>query len=312
LAVDIASRLRAVLDVDRPIGRQVAAARHHGMRKCSLADLRHRADLVVIWRANPLLTHPRYFERYIGPDSIAVAIGERSFTSEAVQHFLELPPLRALDFLRLTLATFRNVPSSDTLATAAGFDPSELRDFVARIRSCRFGVMLFDNYICDAEEIDALFALVAELNRATHWAALNLDSRGNATGALNVIAGRTGHPPPVSFLNGSPRHRPHFTAPMMLERGEVDALFLISADHDTSSTLAIKTVPRIVIGHDHLAILESADVAVVTATPGVDAGGTFHRADDVPLRLVKPLSSPRPSDEEVLAQLLEKLNSFPE
>jgi formylmethanofuran dehydrogenase subunit B len=300
-----------VLDVDRPVSRQVNAARRHGMRNCSLADLRHRADLIIIWRANPLLTHPRYFERYIGPDSIAMAIGERSFTSEAVQHFLEVPPDRALDFLRLTLATLRNVPSSGALATGAGFDAGELRNFVDRIRSCRFGVVLFDDQLCDTQEVDALFTLVAELNRATHWAALNLGARGNATGAINIIASRTGQMPPVSFLGGSPRHQADLTMSRMLERGEVDALLLISPHHDGSPPLPVQNIPAVVIGHDHRAVPESTQVAIVTATPGLDAGGTFHRADDVPLRLQKARSSARPSDEEVLDQLLQRLSSSP-
>jgi formylmethanofuran dehydrogenase subunit B len=309
LAVDISSRLRAVLDVDRPMGRQVTAARRHGMRKCSFADLRHRADLIVIWRANPLLTHPRYFERYIGTSCIVMAVGERSFTSEAVQHFLELPSARALDFLRLTLATLRNVPTSVALATAAGVDQGGLRALVDRMRSCRFGAMLFDDQNCDAEEADGIFELIAELNRTTHWAALDLGPRGNPTGALNVIASRTGHPPPVSFLDDTPRHQADFTAPLMLERGEVDALFLIALDRDTSPALPTKNIPTIAIGHDPRAIPGSAAVAIVTATPGLDADGTFHRADDVPLRLIAKRNSTRPSDEQVLDQLLERLNA---
>jgi formylmethanofuran dehydrogenase subunit B len=311
LAVDVASRLRAVLDVDRPIARQVAAGRHHGMRKCSLAGLRHRADLIVIWRANPLLTHPRYFERYIGADSIAIAVGERNHTSEAAQHFLEVPKERAVALVRLVLAALRDVPASDAMATAAGFNPSELRDLAIRMRSCRFGVWLFDDQICDAEEVDAIFALMAQLNRTTHWAALNLGSRGNATGALNMIASRIGHPPPITFLNGTARHESDFAGPLMLERGEIDALLLVSPDCNTLPALRMTDVPTILIRHDHSAIPESADVTIVTATPGLDAGGTFHRADDVPLRLVTVRSAARPSDEEVLEQFLKRLNPLP-
>jgi formylmethanofuran dehydrogenase subunit B len=265
-----------------------------------------------MWRANPLSTHPRYFDRYIGPDCIALAIGERSFTSEAVQHFLELPPERALDFLRLALAALRNVPSSAALATAAGFDLGELQSLIHRMRSCRFGVMLFDNHICDGQEVDALFALVAQLNRATHWGALGLGSSGNPAGAINVLASRTGHPPPVSFLDGTRRHQADCTAARMLERGEVDAFFLISPHHHTSATLSVQNIPTVVIAHHHEAMLESADVTIVTATPGLDAGGTFHRADDVPLRLVKTRNSTRPSDEGVLHQILERLTGVGE
>jgi formylmethanofuran dehydrogenase subunit B len=310
LALDIALKLRAVLDIDRPVGRQIAAARRRGMRKCSLADLRHRADLIMIWQANPLLTHPRYFERYIGRDRIVMAVGERSFTSEAVQHFLKVPPVRALDFLRLTLAALRHVPSSDSLVAAAGFDPGELRALVDRMRSCRFGVMLFDAQLIDAEELDAIFALVTELDRATHWASLSLGCGGNATGALNVISSRTGQPPPLSFVDGTPHHQADLSGPLMLERGEVDALLLISPHRDTLTALPIKNLPTVIVHHDDGTMFESADVAIVAATPGLDAPGTFHRADDVPLRLGKVRNSTRPSDEEVLGMFLERLSAF--
>jgi formylmethanofuran dehydrogenase subunit B len=165
--------------------------------------------------------------------------------------------------------------------------------------------------LCDAQEVDALFALVAELNRATHCAALNLGARGNPTGALNIIASRTGQIPPVSFLDGSPRHQADLTMSPMLERGEVDALLLISPHHDAAAPLSVQNIPTIVIGHDHRAVPESIQVAIATATPGLDAGGTFHRADDVPLRLQKTRSSARPSDEEVLEQLLQRLSFSP-
>jgi formylmethanofuran dehydrogenase subunit B len=50
-----------------------------------------------------------------------------------------------------------------------------------------------------------------------------------------------------------------------------------------------------------------AAVFLPTACYGVDAAGTAYRMDGVPIRLRPVISSARPTDEEILDQLIEKV-----
>src|SRR6478609_11412149 len=42
----------------------VLAIQDVGQSTCTLGEVRNRADLVVFWGADPLVTHPRHLERY--------------------------------------------------------------------------------------------------------------------------------------------------------------------------------------------------------------------------------------------------------
>ena len=66
LAVGIADWIGGV--VDAPGGSKGAIGGGSfpsgGEVTCSFGEIANRADLVVVWRANPVVTHPRHFSRY--------------------------------------------------------------------------------------------------------------------------------------------------------------------------------------------------------------------------------------------------------
>src|SRR3954468_5715072 len=65
VAVALAEAIGAVID---PAGPQLAAAfgqafQTLGASTATLGEVRERAEVVVVWRADPVVTHPRLFER---------------------------------------------------------------------------------------------------------------------------------------------------------------------------------------------------------------------------------------------------------
>jgi formylmethanofuran dehydrogenase subunit B len=64
-------------------------------------------------------------------------------------------------------------------------------------------------------------------------------------------------------------------------------------------------MPTIVLDPMPSLTTEIATVVFPTACYGVDAAGTAYRMDSVPIRLRPVLSSTRPTDEEILDQLIE-------
>ena len=55
------------------------------------------------------------------------------------------------------------------------------------------------------------------------------------------------------------------------------------------------------------ATAEAARVAFATAADGIEVPGTVHRMDGVPLPLRTPLAAERPSVEDVLATITDRL-----
>ena len=134
----------------------------------------------------------------------------------------------------------------------------------------------------------ALHSLVRDLARDRHAVTLGLRD-GNARGAEDVLAWQTGFAAPVDFARGFPREA---------ERGDVDAALVVAAD------LPLERAHR---GGRLASHATSARVAFATAADGIEVAGTAHRMDGVPIPLRAPRQSDRPSIEDVLAAIAERL-----
>jgi formylmethanofuran dehydrogenase subunit B len=159
------------------------------------------------------------------------------------------------------------------------------------------------------DELDALalFAFVRDLARDRHAVALGLRGDGNARGAEDVLAWQTGFPSAVSFARGHPRANPgELSAAALLDRGEVDAALVVAAD-PVGQLPGLRRLPMVVVDVRATATSQAARVAFATAADGIEIAGTAHRMDGVPVPLRAPLAAERPSAEDVLAAIAERL-----
>jgi formylmethanofuran dehydrogenase subunit B len=203
--------------------------------------VRDRAEIVVLWRADPVTTHPRLLER---------------------------------------------------------------------LRGCRNGAIL--HHVRGNVEALALGALVRDLARATHVVSVTLRHESNAAGAEDVLAWQTGYPAAVSFATGHPRANPgELSAAAVLARGDADAALVVGSDPldhlPAAAAGRLRAIPVVSIDATDTATAGAARVAFTTAAPGVHRPGVVHRLDGVPVPLRAPLRSERPSDEEVLAAIAERV-----
>src|SRR3954447_25382963 len=93
--VALAEALGATIDPAGPLldGASGLAFHARGASTATLGDVRDRAEIVVVWRADPATTHPRLFERLRLPAAdreLLVAGARRSATAEAADTFLEI------------------------------------------------------------------------------------------------------------------------------------------------------------------------------------------------------------------------------
>jgi formylmethanofuran dehydrogenase subunit B len=228
-----------------------SAAPAIGWSSATLGEIRDRAELVVFWRADPLVTHPRLLERLrLDPGAMVVVDSELTATAQVAGVFVEVED----DFEALW-----------SLRGAKGGLAERLRD--ARHVAFIHGAL-------DELTALALHSLVRDLSKEQHVVTLGLRA-GNARGAEDVLTWQTGFAGPVDFARGFPREA---------ERGEFDAELIVEA--------TTVTVGR---------------VAFATAVDGIEVAGTAHRMDGVPVPLRAPRPTDRPSTEDVLAAIEERL-----
>jgi formylmethanofuran dehydrogenase subunit B len=254
-AVALAEAAGAVIDVG-------ASPNTFGWSTATLGEIRDRAELVVFWRADPAVTHPRLLERLrIDPAKTIVVDSQRTATAEHGE-FVEVED----DF--------------EALWALRGGEGALLE----RLRAARH--VAFIHGALDELTALALHSLVRDLSHDRHAVTLGLRA-GNARGAEDVLAWQTGFSATVDFARGFPREG-------AVEH--VDAALVVAADLQLD-------VPTVGIN----ARVVSARVAFATAADGIEVAGTAHRMDGVPVPLRAPRRSDRPSIEDVLAAIEERL-----
>jgi formylmethanofuran dehydrogenase subunit B len=305
-AVALAERLGAAIDPAGPLldGASGLAFQARGASTATLGDVRNRADVVVVWRADPVTTHPRLFERLRLPDPsrpLIVVDERRTATAAAADTFLELPAAGDVEALWTLRALVRDAP-------VAAEPP--LADLAARLRGFRSVAIL--HHVPGHLAALGLHALVRDLCQGTHAVAVTLRHESNAAGAEDVLAWQTGYPSAVSFAEGHPRANPgELSAPALLERGEADAALVIGSDPlehlPPAAAERLRAIPVVTLDAVETTTAGAAQVAFTTAAAGVHRAGVVHRLDGVPVPLRALLDSSRPSDEDVLRAIAGRL-----
>src|SRR4051794_9014039 len=181
VAVALADRLGATI---APAGGPGLAFAARGASTATLGDVRDRAEIVVIWCADPVTTHPRLLERLRLPASgreLVVVDAQRTATAEAADSFIQIADeVEAL------------------LALRTGAD-----ELAGRLRAAPNVAIL--HHVREPAAAVELHALVRDLCRDTHAVSVTLRREANAAGAEEVLAWQTGYPSAVSFARGHPR-----------------------------------------------------------------------------------------------------------
>lgn len=327
-SVKLADRLGAMIDTTSSVchGPTGLAMQTVGEPTCTLGEVRNRADLIVFWGCNPTVSHIRHVTRYsVTPRGRLTPKGRRDRTVVVVDvrptsstrladHFLQVEP--GADFEVLT--TLRALVQGKGIAaeSVGGIPIAELQDLAEQMKACRFGAAFMGMGLTQTRgrdlTVSELFTLVAELNEYTRFSVIPMRGHGNVAGADQVMTWQSGYPFAVSFMRGYPVYGPgEFSAVDVLARGEADAALILASDpvahFPRAAAQVLEDIPTVVLDPMPSLTTAVARVFLPTACYGVDAAGTAYRMDGVPIRLRQVLSSNRPTDEEILDQLIEKV-----
>ncbi|MDR3632647.1 MAG: formylmethanofuran dehydrogenase subunit B [Isosphaeraceae bacterium] len=324
-ALALADHVRATIDTD--VGgaatARLQAFQRVGRVSATLGEVKNRADVVVFWGCDPVKTHPRHFERYSAeprgrfvPEgregrTVIVVDAERTASAECADLFVPVATERGFETLWTLRALLRGVVlDGSRVARATGLELNALAALVGRLKHARYGAWFYGSQGADSSLIEAMFALVRDLNASTRFVAVSLGGAGNPVGAESATAWQTGFAGRVDFQLGYPRSWPGETsAESLLLRGEADLAVVVGEEAASGLSRQARAnlgqIPVIRIAPPGSELGDGATVAFATATEGIDAGGTVARADGVLLPL-RPALPPRlPTDREWLAALLD-------
>lgn len=319
-AVHLAEVLGGVIDQTASVchGPTILGTQDAGCVKCSLGEVKNRADLIIYWGCNPAEAHMRHFKRYsIFPEGLfrknkkerqIITVDVRKTPSARVANkFVKIDPGTDFEIISLMRAYLKgkDVPL-----------PDEYKDLVDTMKECNFGIIFFGLGLTMSKgkhlNVDAALRLVRDLNEYTKFSITPMRGHYNVTGAGATMAWITGYPFAVNFSQGYPECNPgEFTAVDVLSRKECDAALIIASDpvsnFPAKASKHLADIPTIVMDPKINLTSKLATVLIPVATAGIETEGTAYRMDGVSLRLKKVMDSQWPSDADVLSQLLEKV-----
>lgn len=324
-AVELAEKVGGSVDNTSSVchGPSILAIQTSGAQEATLGEIRNRSDLIVFWGCNPAEAHMRHPTRYsITPggmyvegrsdrEIIHVDVRETN-TSKMADSFLRVEPGKDYELLSALRASLKGYDMDDT----AGVSSEQIEELVEKMKNSEFGVIFFGLGLTLSPgthvNLQAALDLVRDLNEHTKFAINPMRGHFNVAGANAVSSWTTGYPFGVNFSRGYPVYGPgEFTAVDLLVRDEADAAMIVASDpgahFPASAASRLKDIPTISVDPKKNATTPFADVVLPSATVGIECRGTAYRMDGVPIELDKIIDSDLMSDEEIIDEIIQKV-----
>lgn len=328
LAVELAELIGASIDNTSSVchGPTILAAQDCGAAKCTLGEVKNRADLVIFWGCNPAEAHLRHATRYsITPRGLYTESGKKgreivhidvreTKTSKMADIFVKVKPSQDYELL----SAFRAAVKGYDVGDVAGVPSKIIKRLVEKMKSCKFGVIFFGLGLTMTGgrhmNINAALRLVRDLNDHTKFAIIPMRGHGNVSGSNDVMTWCTGYPYAVNFSKGYPVYNPgEFSAVDILARRECDAALIIASDpvahFPAQASRHLARIPTIVIDPKVSLTSLIAKIVIPSAIAGIECDGTAYRMDGIPLRLKKVIDSEFLPDREILKKIIEKVKA---
>ena len=327
----LADGLGGIVDHARAAGlmANLEAMRATGWVTGTLAELKSRADLVLLVGGEIDSLAPRLAERLLRPTSMLgpgtpatrrlVALGAGTAATRMDEH-LPCPP----DRLPEVLAALRALVAGRQIGPLTSEAPpiEALRALARALGEARYAAIVWSLAGLDSTQASLVAWTLAELTKELNVRGgtgqenraigVPLAGAGNVIGANQVTAWQTGLPLRTSLATGVPDHAPlGHAAAGLLERGQVDLCCWIDAFGDAPRP-AFHGAPRLELTAGMEPAVEGAPAAVSipVGIPGLDHAGTIYRSDGVvslPVRALR--ASDLPSVAEVLRAIAARLPS---
>lgn len=304
-AVALADRLGALITAEELGGPWpgAPAGALRGTSTATLGEIRDRSRLLVIWREDPQTTHPRLLTRLgAGQDGAATlfVVDDRdTATAARADRRLRWPPEHDLTALVTLHALHQG------LAVPSGEFDEQLRELLDALHGVPHAAIVHGAGLTGGASAGgerrglALHELVRALGHDRHVVTLALSRAAGTTGARDALSWQTGYGSgTVDLAAGYPELVSGTRA--ATEMG-VDVVVRVQSGGGPAWPA---DVTEISLGGARPSSGPGPAVWVRTAAAGVEAGGTAHRLDGVPLTLQAPAPRDVPTAASVLTRLL--------
>jgi len=286
-----------------------AVMQRNGEVRTTLAEVRNRADCVVIFGNSVFEKFPRLLSKILSPTKtlgckqsknkkifvLDLANEPQATTNTDASNITHLN----LDFPLLESLVYRLqevVTKPSDYFTNCDSTTEQLLALKQTILQSQYTTFIWTGGIFKQESaeqtVQALYESIKILMQQVRVAALPLSGSKGEVSANQVATWQTGVPLPVSFTTGVPIHNPMlYDGNTMLHNNEADSLVWIST-YQSNDTPPNTDAPTIVLGHPKMNCPQ-AKVYIPTAVPGIDHKGLACRTDSV---ATLPLHSVRNSN----------------
>ncbi|MFK7794205.1 MAG: hypothetical protein AB8B89_02540 [Gammaproteobacteria bacterium] len=317
-AVALTEKVGGVIDHanGKYIRANIAVLQRMGKVKTTLAEVRNRADHVIIFGAEVLDSFPRLLDRILSPQK---SLGTENTTnktitiidSQAQQDASKSLDQTNINYLRLdapsleaiiqTLQSIIQSPDKEMEQECA--TTTTLNGIYKKILDSQYTSIIWNTGLLDTDTaeqtVQTITLSIKTLMKEIRCVGLPLGgSKGEIT-ASQVVTWQTGVPLPVAFMSGTPIHDPVlYNGSTMLENNEADSLVWLST-YSADDIPPETDIPTIVLGHPNMKVSEKTAVFIPVGVPGIDARGLACRTDSVatlPLQKIRSNSLPVASD----------------
>lgn len=283
----------------------------------TLAEVRNRADLVVVVGRDVTTLFPRFFERFVwnaealfGPAPATrsvVYIGDETDTAAGRSPDGRDPTVIPCDGARLAevfglmraLHNGREVQAEEV----AGAPVPALAELVERMKAARYGVVVWAAPALAGPHgelaVQSIADLVTDINETTRFSCLPLGGTDNGLGAAQVCTWQSGFPLRTAYAGGRPAFDPHlFGWRRLVDSGEADALVWVSSFRPGGPPAGV-SIPSIVLAAPGEGLEREPEVFIPVGVPGLDHAGHVVRTDSVasvPLRRLRESGLPRAAE----------------
>ncbi|MBC7945290.1 MAG: formylmethanofuran dehydrogenase subunit B [Burkholderiales bacterium] len=344
-ALALADRCGAVVDHMNSAAnfRNLAVLQDSGWVTTTFAEIRNRADFILVVGTDVVSRFPRFFERMVWPAETMFAEGELAREIVYLGAVANVEPANvepgasaagiqpgnppspqssrvacANPDLGEVIGALRMLINGRALAVdaVAGVPRATLRALAAKIRDATYGVAIWAAADLDFPHaeltVQSLCEMLKDLNRTGRFCGLPLGGSDGDLTANQVSAWQSGYALRTSFGRGYPSYDPyHHSSQRLLAANEIDALIWISS-FDTRRLPPPTDARTIVLGRIGMTFEREPQVYIPIATPGADHVGHLFRSDNVVALPLRKLRNTRMASAADILTAIENKFSFEE
>jgi formylmethanofuran dehydrogenase subunit B len=286
-----------------------------GLLQTTLAEIRNRADLMVVIGTQPALDYPEFYRRCGVGDAVS-PLREIVFLGAPVDPSGTGSPNVATRAIPWAGDAFATLATLNALCKRRRVDASGvLRELAQRMLAARYVVFVWEPARLPSRHasllVESINLLAKTINRTTRAGGLALAGNDGGLAVNQTLAWLSGLPLRTGVLASGLAHEPHrYTTDQLLADHTVDALLWVASfgpDHVPAADNVLAALPTIVLAHPtHAARTSPARVFIPVATPGIGASGHLFRLDGV---VIVPVAKVRDDGLPTVARVVERIDA---